>query len=205
MMASDWQTVLTDALADPPARALEEPVETRAAVALILCPRPEALRVLFIRRAEHPADPWSGHVGFPGGRAEPGDGALVTTAMRETREEIGVDLREAATCLGRLDDVRAVARGATLSMSITPFVFELREAAELRLSGEVAEVRWVPLARLLGPPETTRETETPGGSWPCFRTNGLVIWGLTYRMLSGLLARLDEEARSALVNPARRG
>ncbi|HSD27317.1 MAG TPA: CoA pyrophosphatase, partial [Vicinamibacteria bacterium] len=46
----------------------------RAAVALVLRDGgPGGIELLRIRRAEHDLDPWSGHVGFPGGRAEPGD------------------------------------------------------------------------------------------------------------------------------------
>jgi 8-oxo-dGTP pyrophosphatase MutT (NUDIX family) len=59
----------------------------RAAVALVLRDgAPGEVELLFIRRAEHEKDPWSGHMGFPGGRAEPGDASLEATAVRETLE-----------------------------------------------------------------------------------------------------------------------
>jgi len=45
-----------------------EPVRSRAAVAVVLREAEVGLEVLFIHRAEHPDDPWSGHVGLPGGR-----------------------------------------------------------------------------------------------------------------------------------------
>ncbi len=65
----------------------------RAAVALVLRDAgPGGIELLFIRRAEHEKDPWSGHMGFPGGRAEPGDAGLEGTAVRETLEETGLDL-----------------------------------------------------------------------------------------------------------------
>ena len=63
-----------------------------AAVALVLRPGTGGLEALFIKRAEHPDDPWSGHVGLPGGRAEDSDPGLVHTAVRETEEEIGLRL-----------------------------------------------------------------------------------------------------------------
>src|SRR5690606_30206562 len=64
------------------------------------------LELLLLRRAEHPRDPWSGHLGFPGGRVEPGEGPL-EAAVRETFEEVGVELA-AEHLLGRLDDLAAV-------------------------------------------------------------------------------------------------
>jgi 8-oxo-dGTP pyrophosphatase MutT (NUDIX family) len=70
---------------------------------------PAGLELLFIRRAEHEADPWSGQMGFPGGRAEAGDTDLKQTAIRETLEEIGIDLARDGAFLGPLDEVRNLA------------------------------------------------------------------------------------------------
>src|SRR5260370_1267560 len=84
--------------------------------------------VHFIRRAEHPQDPWSGQMASPGGRAAPGDADLRATAIREPREEIGVDLPAAAEPLGGLDEVRAMARLRPMNLTITPFVFRLHES-----------------------------------------------------------------------------
>jgi len=79
----------------------------RAAVALIIRAGEEgAPELLFIKRAEYPADPWSGQVAFPGGREEAGDPTLTDTAIRETREETGIDLVRDATVIGTLDDLR---------------------------------------------------------------------------------------------------
>src|SRR5437870_1501228 len=66
----------------------------RAAVAIVLRDGASGIEVLFIHRAEHPDDPWSGHMAFPGGRAEDGE-PPVLTAMRESAEEVGLDLGEA--------------------------------------------------------------------------------------------------------------
>jgi 8-oxo-dGTP pyrophosphatase MutT (NUDIX family) len=164
----------------------------RAAVALVLRETADGLELLFIRRAEHPLDPWSGQMAFPGGRAEPGDADLAATAMRETLEEIGLDLG-AAERLGALDEVRAMARMRPMNLTILPFVFHAPERAELRLSDEVKSVHWLPLAALLG--EELRSTmdyvhEGASLQFPCVRVEDVVIWGLTYRMLLAFGDRL---------------
>src|SRR5258706_15931093 len=66
-----WTDVRTALAARAPAQVTDPP-SSRAAVALILRDGPQGIEVLFIRRAEHPQDPWSGQMAFPGGRAEPG-------------------------------------------------------------------------------------------------------------------------------------
>ena len=64
-----------------------------AAVAMLLRQTQAGPEVFFIRRAEHPRDPWSGHMAFPGGRQHAEDSSLLDTAIRETLEEVGLDLR----------------------------------------------------------------------------------------------------------------
>ena len=57
-----------------------------AAVALVLVPAPDSL--LLIRRAERAGDPWSGQIGLPGGRRDPGDPDLLATALREAADTV---------------------------------------------------------------------------------------------------------------------
>ena len=97
-----WQLPAAD-------KAAAEP--KRAAVAAVLRPGSNGPEVLLIRRAEHPNDPWSGHMAFPGGREDPCDADLFGTAVRETLEEVALDLTTNAALLGTLDDLPAVARG----------------------------------------------------------------------------------------------
>ena len=171
-----------------------EGITDRAAVAVILRDGASGIEILFIRRAEHPQDPWSGQMAFPGGRREPADADLHETARRETSEEIGVDLGASAELLGRLDEVRAMARMQPLSLVIAPFVFRLREPAEVLLSDEVRSVHWLPLDDLLG--ARARSTmdyvhEARTVQFSCLRIDELVIWGLTYRMFMSLAALLE--------------
>ena len=73
---------------------LVEPLDSHAAVALIVdtARSTQDPDIVFIERAAHEGDPWSGHVAFPGGRCESEDDGPSATAVRETREEIGIDL-----------------------------------------------------------------------------------------------------------------
>src|SRR5688572_15001632 len=104
------------ALGNDPGVATETPA---AAVAAILreVPGMSAAELFFIRRAEHPQDPWSGHIAFPGGRRDPGDPNLLATAMRETLEEVGIDLSR-AKLLGRLPDVPSFSRSKRANLIV---------------------------------------------------------------------------------------
>ncbi len=164
-----------------------------AAVATVLRPAPHDTEVLLIRRAEHAGDPWSGHMAFPGGRHDPGDTTLLSTALRETHEEVGLDLAAAAHLLGALPRIPAVARGKRLGLAIAPFVFELERDAELRTNHEVSETLWAPLGPLLsGERDIQHAYEWQGQRvyLPAFDVDGHTVWGLTYQMLQVLFDRI---------------
>jgi 8-oxo-dGTP pyrophosphatase MutT (NUDIX family) len=197
----DWETIRAALAARAPVDVAEA-VASRAAVAIILRDGSDGLEALFIRRAEHPRDPWSGQFAFPGGRAEPSDADLAATAIRETLEEIGLDLTATAELLGRLDEVRAMARLRPMNLAIAPYVFRLRVPAPLTISPEVTSLHWLPLQALLDPAaqSTTRYThEQTTLEFPSLEVDGVVIWGLTYRMFTGFVERLgaaEERARA---------
>lgn len=179
----------------PRTAASDDPLAERAAaVAAIVRNAPFGVEVLFIRRAERDGDPWSGHMAFPGGRRDPSDTSLLETAIRETAEEIGLDLRKAATLIGVLDDQDASGRGARSPMPLRPFVFRLDEACDFSLNDrEVQEVVWTPLARLLSDESRTSITINYHGqdyTLPAWDVGGRIVWGLTYWMLSSLLEKL---------------
>ncbi|MCU0304549.1 MAG: CoA pyrophosphatase, partial [Thermoanaerobaculales bacterium] len=120
-----------------------------AAVAAIARDGADGAELLFIHRAEDPRDPWSGHMAFPGGRVDPADRDPLAAAVRETVEEIGLDLERDGELIGRLSDVAAVGRGRPLALVIEPYVFAVGPAAELSPNHEVAGLVWVPMAYLL--------------------------------------------------------
>jgi 8-oxo-dGTP pyrophosphatase MutT (NUDIX family) len=163
----------------------------KAAVAAILRPSARGTReseVLLIRRAERAGDPWSGHMAFPGGHQDPGDPDSHATALRETMEEIGLDLRQ-HEYLGQLDEVPATIRGLRVGISIAPHVFAMHGEPSLRPNYEVAEIIWAelgPMAR--GEVDETKEWKYEGAlhQAPAFRVDSHVVWGLTHRMLMSL-------------------
>ncbi|MGE5727301.1 MAG: NUDIX hydrolase, partial [Gemmatimonas sp.] len=138
MHALDMLARLERALA-PAGAALASPPNVRdAAVAAIFrIAEGDALELLMIERARYAGDPWSGHIAFPGGRRELRDATLLDTALRETREETGIDLLTFGRVLGALDRVNPVSP-ALPPLSISPFVAHLTEDAPLALSEEVA-------------------------------------------------------------------
>lgn len=162
----------------------------RAAVAILVDPRGDDLHICFIHRAVVERDPWSGHMGFPGGFMHERDPDLLETVRREVREEIGVDLEHSAQLLGRLDEIQGIARGRQLPLVITPFLFILSEPIEPSPNEEVQSVLWVPLSFLDDPRnESTIEYRLAGEPMrlPAFIYEDRTIWGLTYRMLRNFL------------------
>ncbi len=176
-------------LAVYPPRRIAEPQGWQAAVALVLAPGtgPEGLELLLIKRAENPSDPWSGQMALPGGRWEPGDLSLLDTAVRETKEEIGLDLA-LAKLLGELDDLKP--RTRTLpQLIVRPFAFGLASKPPLSPSPEVALCLWVPLKELLAQ-GSRQEVKIPsvGRNFPAYLVGGgYPVWGMTERIVSRFL------------------
>ena len=102
--------------------------------------------ILLMRRPVKSGDPWSGDMCMPGGRKDPGDNHSFDTVLRETREEIAIDLERDAEFLGRLSDVVTRAHEGAKPMVVTPFVFALKTEATWQLSDEAREIISVPLA-----------------------------------------------------------
>jgi len=161
--------------------------EKWAAVAVLLRDGAAGPEVFLIRRAEHPRDPWSGHMAFPGGRQDAGDATLLQTAMRETHEEVGLDLSREGEHIGQLDDLQAIARGKPQETVIRPFVFEVQRESPIQVDEtEVAEALWTPLLPLYrGEVDTVRPYQWHGAQidFPAYDVGGRLVWGLTYQML----------------------
>lgn len=170
----------------------------RAAVAVILRGiEGTAPEILFIKRAEHDGDPWSGHMAFPGGHFDAVDESLTATAIRETHEEIGLDLTRHGQLIGRIEHEQAAPPSRPAGMLVAPYVFALSTSPPLVLSHEVAEVVWTPLHRLVSGVDHTRMQRYGRGALGTFPGylvgEGQFVWGLTYRMLHTFLRAVEPD------------
>ncbi len=165
---------------------------TRAAVAMILHQTGSDLEILFIQRAAHDLDPWSGHIAFPGGKLEEGE-LECQAACRETLEEIGLDLTQ-GQYLGRLSDII----GTNLPVRVSCCLFGLdRLSSRPALNEEVRDLFWVALSDLRDP--ARHRVSSVAFDEKCFDVpaitlpvdNKPVLWGITYRLVMQFLTVLD--------------
>ena len=172
-----------------PAR-IEAAGAAEASVALVLAPDEKGeLGILFIKRSEHPGDPWSGQMAFPGGRREVSDRDPCATAVRETFEETGITLSK-GLLLGELDDLHLQNR-ALPSIIVRPFVFTLPGRPQVTPSGEVAGHLWASISELrAGACRARVQIRREGVQVRAYRVGPAVIWGMTHRILSQFLGLL---------------
>jgi 8-oxo-dGTP pyrophosphatase MutT (NUDIX family) len=144
------------------------PHPQRAAVMVMLYPKPKKIHVLMTQRALH-LQYHAGEMCFPGGVFEEQDGNLLATALRETEEELAIQV-EPKNVLGRLPIVNT-----RLGFEITPFVAVLPSAPEYeRAEEEVGEVLEIPFTSLLA----TQQKDV--GSKPS--EEGVVYWFKHHRI-----------------------
>ncbi|MBI2520107.1 MAG: CoA pyrophosphatase [Bdellovibrio sp.] len=158
--------------------------------------------ILFIKRAERFDDPWSGHMAFPGGRRDKEDKTIAETAVRETLEEIGIQLRE-HEALGTLE---AYSPRVSPELTVHPYVFFLHDVPHLKLDRkEVEEVHWIAVEQAFNPSFFAQSPHSFRGmtlTLPSFLLNSpddqtttspkRHIWGVTYVIFLELLYVLAE-------------
>ena len=174
-----------------------EPKSGRAAVAIMIREEEAASEMLMIRRATREGDPWSGHMGFPGGRRDAEDDSNLSCALRETREELGIDLSECATPLGALSDVNTGWRRDRPEILVTPFVFRVETLPDLTPNHEVAGWVWVPLHFLMD----HRNREPHNWEWrgqkmssDSYHYDNHRIWGLSLMMIDEMVGIIQAPA-----------
>ncbi len=162
----------------------------RAGVLVPIVTRPDGLTLLLTRRTAHLKN-HSSQIAFPGGGAEAGDASAEATALRETREEIGLDPARVEV-LGRLSDYHT-----RTDFRVTPVVALVAPPLELRLDAhEVDEAFEVPLAFVLDPANHQRhQREFQGRTVPFYAIpyRDYYIWGATAGMLINLYRFLAQE------------
>jgi 8-oxo-dGTP pyrophosphatase MutT (NUDIX family) len=165
---------------------IDEPSLPRAAVLLPLYDSGGAPHVLFTVRSEL-VEHHKGQISFPGGAHDPEDRDLAHTAIRETFEEIGVDM-DHVEILGQLDEMITVS-----NFLVRPFVGRITQTGPYPFAHseiEVAEILEVPLAHLRDEVNVLVEPRMYQGraiQAYSYRFGGHLIWGATARILKQFL------------------
>lgn len=126
----------------------------------------------------------AGQISLPGGKREPGDSNLAETALRESREEVGV-AQENVRILGKLSDLYI----PPSRFLVTPFVgFCEKRPDFMKDPAEVDEIIEIKLSDLLSDQAVQVKKHKIGLGIhikaPSFVVNGHVIWGATAMILS---------------------
>lgn len=158
-----------------------------ASVLLVFDPEPSRLPLLFMLRSSELRH-HAGQIAFPGGGRESGDDDVVSTALREAHEEVGLDPGNVEV-IGLLPPFIT----AVSDRRLTPVVGLQRAPWTVRPDPvEVAEWFWIDLAVLLRAPHEVRRLERDGVERDVhFYTVGeRVIWGVTGAILHELMGRI---------------
>ena len=189
---------------------VESPVDPvpskRAAVAISVRSGVSGPEILMIQRAVRQGDPWSGHMGFPGGRKDESDASDMACAKRETLEEIGFDLDIYGELVCQLSDVNTGWRADRPEMLVAPFLFKVDSTPVFELNHEVDDTLWVPLSFLLNDANRSRHQWDWRGEVlesDAFTFDDRLIWGLSLMMIDELLQIIaDRENALAPVSRA---
>ena len=152
--------------------------------------------VLFIKRASRKGDRWTSHIALPGGKRDAGDVDDQAAAIRESVEEVGLDIQEYGIECGNLPQRLVTTHwGKKPLLVLCPYVFLLTTHAvpPLKLQpSEVAATHWVPIWNLQTPQSRTVAFEDVSSRLANQET-GVKKW-----MLSMILGKMTFAAISLL-------
>lgn len=162
-----------------------------AAIMMILKQSDPGYSLLFIKRPDNDRDPFSGHMAFPGGRMELDDKSKLDTAVRETLEEVGININRSARVLGALDDVNPNNPRAR-NYVVTPYLSILEEEVDITPdANEVEKTIWVPMHHLVDDKNTQVRIRVRDGREVkdyAYNYDQYLIWGMTGRVLHQFLS-----------------
>ena len=165
--------------------AFADTANRRAGVAIVLAGEPDCMSVCFMQRVTRRGDRWSGDIALPGGWAKPHEMGFLQTAMRETYEEVGIQLNDAEH-LGDIAPINISRNNANGGLIGACVFYVGRTRPHLTLDPlEVADAFWVTTSHFYDPSNHTVVHWSRSGAAqprPAVRVDERVIWGLTYRI-----------------------
>ncbi|MCG8411044.1 MAG: CoA pyrophosphatase [Bacteroidales bacterium] len=162
----------------------------KAGVMILLYPKNNELFVVFIQRPKYNG-PHSGQISFPGGKAEKSDKNIIETALRETKEEIGI----------QTDNVKVFGQLTPLHIPVSSFmvypVIGICKTTPNFIPDkcEVKKIIEISLSELLNPENCTTKDFTYGDISfvaPVYNPTGVTIWGATAMILSEFIEIIEK-------------
>jgi len=181
---------LRTALSNQISTAIHDGGKTRLASVLVVIYGSEP-KIIMTRKSEHLPE-HGGEISFPGGKWEEDDYDLLETALRETKEELNLDISRNQV-IGQLGPVVTLNSGFT----IIPFITIIDDISKLSASDEVESILRFPLIPLL---KTMSDDPDPNHKsiheMYVFNNQNQIVWGASARILKQIVTRLKKNGFS---------